>query len=253
MIEEGSSVILVDEKGRKHPLKAKRGMLEVRRLGAVDGSAVCDAGYGGQVTIAGRHFTVLRPSVQDILSTLERRAQIISPKDGFQIPMRLDIGSGSRVLEGGVGSGALSIVLLRSVAPDGRVYSYDLREDHCATARRNVAMAGLEGCWELRVGDVRTDELEVDLDAAVLDIPDPWEAVRNVDASLKVGGYLCCYVPNTNQVEKAVRAMEDGGMSEVFAFETIQREMVVHAGGVRPSFDGLGHTGYLVFARKIRP
>ena len=251
MIEVGSRVLLVDDRGGKHMLKAERGMQEVRRLGAVDGTAICEAGYGGAVVIAGRRFMVLRPSLQDILSTLERKAQIISPKDGFQIPMRLDIGCGSRVIEGGVGSGALTIVLLRAVAPEGRVFSYDVRDDHFSTARRNVAMAGLESCWECRNGDVRECGLEKGVDAAVLDIPDPWEAVANVISALRTGGYLCCYVPNTNQVERTVRAMEDRGMSEVFAFETIQREMVVHSGGVRPSFENLGHTGYLIFARKI--
>jgi tRNA (adenine57-N1/adenine58-N1)-methyltransferase len=187
----------------------------------------------------------------DIIGTIERKAQVISPKDGFTMPHYLDISCGSRVIEGGVGSGALTIVLLKSVAPAGRVYSYDLRDDHASVARRNIARAGLEDCWDLKIGDISTASLEEDVDAAVLDMPDPWNAVGNIIRALRHGGHLCCYVPNANQLETAVRAMRDTGFRELFLVENLQREMVVHNGGVRPSSEMAGHTGYLAFGRKL--
>ena len=251
MIAEGTRLVLVDEEGRKYPAVAKRGMLEVRKLGVLDGDKLCGSSFGDRLEVGGRRFTVLRPSLKDILSMIERRAQIITPKDGFLIPLHLDVAGGSRVIEGGVGSGALTLVLLKAVAPDGRVFSYELRADHADVARRNVEMSGLGGCWEVHVGDVCDAVLPSGVDAAVLDMPNPWDALGNIVPALRPGGHVCCYVPNANQLEQSVRAMKDHGLVEVYSFETIQREMVVHEGGVRPSFETLGHTGYLVFGRKM--
>jgi tRNA (adenine57-N1/adenine58-N1)-methyltransferase len=251
MIAEGTRLMLVDEEGRKYPLVAKKGMIEVRKLGVIDGDALCASTFGSRLEVGGHRFIILRPSLKDLLSMIERRAQIITPKDSFLIPLHLDISSGSKVLEGGVGSGALTLVLLKAVAPEGRVISYELRGDHADVARRNVEMSGLGDCWELRIGDVCSEGLPEGLDAAVLDMPNPWDALLNVAKALRAGGHLCCYVPNANQLAQLVTAMRDAGLSEVHSFETIQREMVVHEGGVRPSFESLGHTGYLTFARRI--
>lgn len=244
---------MVDEEGRKHPFVARRGMVEVRKLGVLDGDRLCDSSVGDRLEVGGRAFVILKPSLKDLLSMIERRAQIIIPKDSFTIPLHLDLSCGSRVVEGGVGSGALTLVLLKTVAPEGKVFSYELREDHAGVARRNIEMAGLETCWELHVGDVCTQPLPGDMDAVVLDMPNPWDALGNAVKSLRPGGHICCYVPNANQLEQSVRSMKEHGLAEVYSFETIQREMVVHEGGVRPSFETLGHTGYLVFGRKTRP
>ncbi len=250
MIAEGTRLMLVDEDGHKYPAVAKKGMVEVRRLGIIDGDKLCGSSIGDRLEVGGRSFIILKPSLNDLLSMIERKAQIITAKDSFIIPMHLDIGSGSRVAEGGVGSGALTLVLLKTVAPDGKVFSYELRADHAEVARRNVEMSGQRACWELRMGDMCKEELPADLDAVVLDMPNPWDALGNVLKALKPGGHICCYVPNANQLERLVNAMRDSGLAEVYSFETIQREMVVHEGGVRPSFEMLGHTGYLAFARK---
>lgn len=252
MILQNSIVLLVDEAGKKLVLHAMPGMVDVRGLGVVDGTKICGASYGDLLTIGTRSYRILKPTVRDLLDVIERKAQIMVPKDSFIIPMYLDLSAGSMVLEGGVGSGALAIVLLKAVSPNGRVCSYELRKDHADVARRNVAMAGLEDNWELKLEDVRTAKLEPGFDAAVLDMPNPCDALENVIRAVKVGGCICGYVPNTNQLEMLVNGMRTSGLGEVFAFETIQREMVVHKGGVRPSFEMLGHTGYLAFGRKMR-
>ncbi|MGD9962455.1 MAG: tRNA (adenine-N1)-methyltransferase [Thermoplasmata archaeon] len=251
MITEGTRLMLVDSDGRKFPVVAKRGMIEVRRLGVMDGDKLCDLSLGDRLEVGGRAFIVLRPSLNDLLSVMERRAQIITAKDSFLIPSHLDLGCGSRVLEAGVGSGALTMVLLKAVAPEGTVFSYELRADHADVARRNVEMSGYGACWEPRLGDVCKEELPGDLDAVALDMPNPWDALANAVKALRAGGHICCYVPNANQLEQLVKAMRGSGLAEVYSFETIQREMVVHEGGVRPSFETLGHTGYLAFGRKM--
>ena len=251
MISEGTSVLLVDEGGRKFVVKAANRMIEVGGLGVIDGNTLCNSSFGDELTVGQKRFVLLRPSVRDLLGIIERRAQIMIPKDSFLVPMYLDISSGSRVIEGGVGSGALTIVLLKAVAPGGKVISYDNRKDHADLARKNVALTELERCWELRIEDVCKAELGKDVDAAIIDIPNPWDAIENIKNALKVGGHICCYVPNVNQLDELVRKMRDSGLTEVYSFETIQREMIVHDGGVRPSFDMLGHTGYLTFGRKM--
>ncbi len=245
--------MLVDGNGRRYPVTASRGMLEVPKLGVVDGSTLCESSEGERIKIGGKSFLVIRPSLKDLLSSMERRAQIITPKDSFQVPSYLDIGAGSRVLEAGAGSGAMTLVLLHAVAPDGKVVTLETREDHARVAHRNVSTSPASSCWELRIGDICTDDLGDSFDAAMIDIPNPWDAVANVVRSLRVGGHIGCYIPNTNQLEKTVVAMKEAGLTDVDAFETLHRSMLVHEGGVRPSSEMLGHTGYLVFARKSKP
>jgi len=251
MIEEGTKVLLVDSDGKRFILTAANRMLEVSRLGVIDGAAICNSTFGDRMKVGAREFVLVKPSIRDLLGMMERRAQIMIPKDSFVVPFHLDINSGSRVIEGGVGSGALTLVLLKAVAPTGRVYSYDNREEHASIARRNVALSSHSLCWEMKIADICTADLEPEVDAAVLDIPNPWDALDNVLRAVRVGGHVCCYVPNANQLETTVRRMRESKVSEIASFETIQREMIVHEGGVRPSFDMLGHTGYLVFGRKL--
>lgn len=251
MIPAGTRLLLVDSYGKKFVVKAAKQMLEVGGLGVVDGVALCDANFGDRMRIGGRDFIILKPSTKDLLGIIERRAQIMIPKDSFLIPMHLDLSSGSRVIEGGVGSGALTIVLLKAVSPSGKVYSYETRTDYADIARRNVALSDNEAIWHLKIDDVCRAQLEQNVDAVVVDIPNPWDAVENATKALKAGGYFCCYVPNVNQLENAVRKMREIGLAEIVAFETLHREMVVHEGGVRPSFDMLGHTGYLALGRKM--
>ncbi len=252
LIEEGTRVILIDGKGTKHFAVAERKMLEVRRLGTIDGTAICGSSFGDDIAVAGHSFRIMKPSVMDILSQMDRRAQIISPKDSFHIPMHMDLGCGSRVVEAGAGSGGLTIVLLKAVAPAGTVYTYEVREDHAKVAERNVGRSDFASCWQLRMGDVCQGIEETDLDGVVLDIPNPWDALPAAASALRVGGHVCSYVPNANQLESTVRKMREVGFQDLFAFETLQREMMVHDRGVRPSCDMLGHTGYLALARKMR-
>lgn len=244
--------MLVDESGRKHFIRLEKRMLDIPGLGVVDGRALLETGYGRDIKIGSKTLIMMKPSLRDSISFMERKAQIITPKDSFIVPFYLDIGCGCRVIEGGVGSGGMTIVLLKAVGPKGRVYSYETREDFAAVARRNLATTENCEAWELTIGDICTSRLPSDVDAAVLDIPNPWDALPNVVSALRVGGHVCAYVPNANQLDTAVRKMRAMELDEVTAFETIQREMVVHEGGVRPSFETLGHTGYLAFGRKTR-
>lgn len=251
MFRAGQRAVLVDERGRRHLVVLEPKMLELRGVGAFDGAALLALEPGAEFTIGAQRFRLLRPSLADLLSSLERRAQIMHPKDSAMLLFHADIGPGSTVVEIGAGSGALTIVLLRAVGQSGRVITYERREDFAAVAERNILRAGLEARWELRRQDA-TGGLEVaDADAVVADIPEPWTVVAHAQRALRPGGHFASFVPNTNQVERTVEALRQSGLADVHAREVLERELVVHPGGVRPSFEMLGHTGYLIVARKL--
>jgi tRNA (adenine57-N1/adenine58-N1)-methyltransferase len=155
------------------------------------------------------------------------------------------------VLEAGIGSGSLTIALTSAVAPNGRVISYDIRQEFIDHAMRNLRQARLDSYVTIKVKDVTEGIDETELDAVILDIPNPWAAVEHAWKALKIGGYLCAYSPLISQVEQTVRTIESHPFIECKTYENIQREMIVSKHGTRPSFEMLGHTGYLTFARKV--
>lgn len=255
MFQEGETVFLEDAEGRRHWLKVSFGMIKVQGLGAMDGSKLRGLGDGDRVTLVGREYTAFRPGAMDLMGSLERGAQIISPKDAATILMHCDVKSGDRVLEIGAGSGGLTTALLTAVGPEGHVHTMELKEENARRVQRNVSRTGLDSRWSYAIGDARSDGPGIDwqADALTMDMPDPWLALGNLGAHLRPGGRLCAYVPNMNQVESTVIALREAGYADVRALENIQRYLDVHPGGVRPSFDTLGHTGYLVFARRRAP
>jgi tRNA (adenine57-N1/adenine58-N1)-methyltransferase len=249
MFREGELVYLLDDQGRRYWVNLRGGMIRVSGLGVLDGDRMMELDSGDIHEVGGSRFIIMRPGVPELMDSLERGAQIITPKDAETIVFRLSLGCGQTVLEGGVGSGALTLALLNAVGERGKVISVELRDDFAKAASRNVERAGLPGEWELVRGDVREMEMEGRVDAAVLDIPDPWNALDSLRKAIRPGGRLCAYIPNVNQLETTVRSMREAGLVEVHAMENIQRNMEVHEGGVRPSFEMLGHTGYLAFGR----
>jgi len=248
-IKEGDHVILLDEEGRKFRVKAERETSKVKGIGVANLGKLLEVSYGDSVVLAGREFMVLRPTIIDSIETMERKAQIIVPKDAAYIVIHTGIGPGSRVVEAGSGSGALTMALAWAVSPDGKVFSYDNREEHQSVAKRNVERGGLSEMVVWRSGDVTEAIEEKDIDALILDIPNPWEVVENGSKALRKGGHFASYSPTANQVERTINALRKIGFVNVTASELIHREMVVSEGGIRPSFDMLGHTGYIVLAR----
>ena len=242
---------MLDERGLRHWTIARTAMIKVEGLGVVDGSRLVGTESGSRISVANKTLWVLRPGTPELMESIERGPQVIVRKDAATIVQRLDLKCGDLVIEGGVGSGSLTTSLLNAVRPGGKVVSVELREEFTAKAKRNISRTGLDEYWDLRIGDIRTTRMDLKADAVVLDIPDPWEAVDNVRVMMKGGGRFCAYVPNMNQVENVVIKLRASSFVEVDALENIQRAIEVHPGGVRPSFDVLGHTGYMVFARKV--
>ncbi len=251
MLSEGEYIYLLDSNGKRYWMVLEDGMMEIHGLGVVNGGRVVGKKSGSRINIAGRDFWALSPGTGELMGAIERGAQIITEKDVETIIFRTDLKSGDTVIEGGLGSGSLTLALLGAVAPEGRVISVEIRDDFAETARKNIERAGRLHRWLPKKGDITQISLDEEGDAVILDIPNPWDALDNVVRLLRSGGRFCAYVPNTNQVERTVNGLRARNFVEVYALENIQRGMKVHSGGIRPSFDNLGHTGYMVFARHV--
>ncbi len=247
----GDVVVLIDRRGGRHLVRLTGAKERVGKVGVIDTGALIGQQEGSQVRVGSAGFTALSPTLLDRVAAIERRAQIVLPRDAVLIALHADAKSGDLVVEGGAGSGALSMVLLHMLRPGGRLVTYEVREDHAAVARANVERAGLAEGWELRIGDVGRDLDETGVDAVVLDVPEPWEALPACCRALAPGGRLVSYSPTVGQVERTHAALGEAGMAEVRTFEVLERELVVGQGGTRPSFDMLGHTGYITAARKL--
>ena len=250
-VEQNDIVVLVDESLRKILVDTSGKTDKIRGIGVIDPKILVGKDYGQKLQIGSKQFWLLVPSLQDKLQGLHRQAQIILPRDAAHILMNCSIEPGQTVLEAGIGSGSLTIALASAVAPQGRIISYDLRAEFIDHAMKNLKQANLTQFVTTKIQDVTEGIDEKDLDAIILDIPNPWAAIHHAWTALKVGGYLCSYSPLISQVEQTVRTIEQHPFIECKTFENIQREMIVSKHGTRPSFEMLGHTGYLTFARKV--
>ncbi len=199
----------------------------------------------------GHGFVLLRPSTDDLVRHIKRKSQIVYPKDAGYILMKMGIRSGCRVLEAGTGSGGMALVLARAVMPTGRVYSYDNRPEMQSLAHRNLAQLGLDHLVEFKLRDVAEGFDENDVDALFYDLPAPWDYLKQSVAGLADGGFFGCILPTTNQVSKLIYALERGPFTMIEVEELILRPYKPVPARLRPDDRIIGHTGFLVFARKV--
>jgi tRNA (adenine57-N1/adenine58-N1)-methyltransferase len=193
--------------------------------------------------------------LSEYVVSMPRGAAIIYPKDAAHIVTMADVFPGARVVEAGAGSGALTLYLLRAVGERGSVSSYELREDFAEIARRNVEqVAGPDAPWTLTVGDVRDVITETEIDRLILDMVDPWTCVPMAAERLVPGGIVCAYVATTTQLSLFVETLRaDGGFTEPHAWETSMRDWHLEGLAVRPIHGSVGHTAFLVTARRMAP
>jgi tRNA (adenine57-N1/adenine58-N1)-methyltransferase len=252
-VKSGDRVVLLAEDGRKFAVLVEAGARRVDGIGVLDPSSLAGSAFGAVTKIGNRRFIVLWPSVLDRIETLHRKAQIILPKDAAHIILDCDISAGKTVVEGGAGSGAMTTALASAVRPGGKVVTYDIRAEYLRQARHNIEQAGMTDTCEFKEADITAPGAiaERGVDAVVLDIPEPWSAADNAWEALRPCGHFACYTPTVNQVEQTVRALWERRFIEIRSVETLQREMTVVEKGIRPSFEMLGHSGYLTFARKV--
>ena len=256
----GDQVQLTDPKGRQNlvvlqPGKSfhtHRGSLAHDDLiGCPEGSVVRSSG--------GTPYVALRPLLADFTIAMTRGAAVVYPKDAAQIIAMADIFPGARVLEAGAGSGALSCWLLRAVGEAGLLVSYERRADFADIARQNVErfFGGPHPAWQLRAGDLAdmaaaTGAADDPFDRVVLDLVAPWEYADTGARVLIPGGVICCYVSTVTQLSRTVEALrEQGSFDEPAAWESLTRGWHVDGLAVRPDHRMIGHTGFLVTARRL--
>jgi tRNA (adenine57-N1/adenine58-N1)-methyltransferase len=164
-----------------------------------------------------------------------------------------DLFPGARVVEAGVGAGALSIALLRAIASEGHLYSYELRQDFAAMAEKNVTRYfGDVANWTLKVGDIATELHERDIDRIVLDLPEPWQVIPSAWKALRPGGILLCYIPTVLQVKSLVDALrDDQRFACIETLETLMRFWHIKGMSARPQHRMVAHTGFLTCARRL--
>jgi tRNA (adenine57-N1/adenine58-N1)-methyltransferase len=254
----GDRVQLTDAKGRHYTMILKAGGEFHTHRGIVAHDSAIGSPEGSVVKATnGDAFLVLRPLLIDYVMSMPRGAQVIYPKDAAQIIHEGDIFPGAQVLEAGAGSGALTCSLLRAVGPQGRVISYEVRDDHAEHARRNVDtfFGQRPDTWELVMGDLAETELpEAAMDRVVLDMLAPWDVLDAVARVLIPGGVLVIYVATVTQLSKTVEALrEQQCWTEPRSWETLQRGWNVVGLAVRPQHNMRGHTAFLISARRLAP
>ncbi|MCG7596110.1 tRNA (adenine-N1)-methyltransferase [Mycobacterium sp. C3-094] len=252
----GDRVQLTDAKGRRYTMVLKPGGEFHTHRGIISLDEVVGLPEGSVIkSTNGDQFLVLRPLLVDYVMSMPRGAQVVYPKDAAQIVHEGDIFPGARVLEAGAGSGALTCSLLRAVGPEGRVTSYELREDHAEHALRNVTtfFGAPPDNWELVTADL-VDYPGPEVDRVVLDMLAPWEVLGRVAEVLVAGGVLMIYVATVTQLSKTVEALrEQQCWTEPRAWESMQRGWHVVGLAVRPEHTMRGHTAFLISARKLAP
>jgi len=187
---------------------------------------------------------------------MPRGATIVYPKDAAMIVGLADIYPGARVLEAGVGSGALTISLLRAVGPSGKVNSIERRADFVENAHSNVSnyFGEKPANWSLSVGDLQDQNFESEYDRVVLDMLAPWECVDLAARALRPGGVFLAYVATTTQLSVTAEALKDDGrFTEPESSETIVRGWHHEGLAVRPQQRMIGHTGFLIQSRRMAP
>jgi tRNA (adenine57-N1/adenine58-N1)-methyltransferase len=254
---QGDLVQLTDPRGRRHSLTLEPGKVFHTHRGGIAHDDLIGTPEGSVVhATGGTAYLALRPLLSDFVLSMPRGATVVYPKDAAQIVAVADLFPGARVVEAGAGSGALTCSLLRAVGGDGLVSSYERRADFAAVARTNVErfFGAAPPAWRLTIGDLASSLAEDEVDRVVLDMLAPWECLDAVAGALVPGGVLCCYVATTTQLARAVEALrEQGSFAEPAATETLVREWHVEGLAVRPEHKMVGHTGFLITARRLAP
>jgi tRNA (adenine57-N1/adenine58-N1)-methyltransferase catalytic subunit len=263
-LREGEWVRLTDAKGRRHNFQLVAGKRFFSNKGHLEHDELIGREEGFTITSSvGGEYLVFRPLLSEFVVSMPRGAAVVYPKDAAQIVAMADIFPGAHVVEAGVGSGALTCSLLRAVGPYGRVLSFERREEFAEVATKNVRQffgapedQAAHPRWELELGDLqeRLPARDIKVDRVILDMLAPWECVDAVAGALHPGGMVCGYVATTTQLSVFVETLRaHGGFTEPQPWESLVRDWHVEGLAVRPGHKMIGHTAFLVTARRLAP
>ncbi|MEM2105860.1 MAG: tRNA (adenine-N1)-methyltransferase [Candidatus Bathyarchaeia archaeon] len=250
-ITEGDYVLLYLSQRKTYLVKVEAGKNFHTHKGFIKFDDLIGKEYGSTVlSNMGIEFVALKPLLRDYIMKSARQTQITYPKDIALIIIFSGIGSGSRVVEAGTGTGALTTALAHYVKPNGKVYSYEVRKEFLETAEKNLRRAGFADFVELKNKDVTAGIDESDVDAVILDLATPWLVISHAYKALKPCGTLVSFSPTIDQVVKTVEALKENSFVDVETVECLMRGIQAERGKTRPQTLMIGHTGYVTFARK---
>jgi|TARA_B110000263_G_C15304254_1_gene509529 tRNA (adenine57-N1/adenine58-N1)-methyltransferase len=255
-------VALREDDGRAYLLQKKPGEIKIKGLGRFDSEELLRGfSIGDRIKVGQKSLTIVEAALPEARRNMFRRAQTIGIKDSGFLLSWMGIGVGSRVLEGGHGSAGLAMHIANVLGNNGTLISVEVREEHAQVGKQN--MDRLKEIlpefpdWHLIVGDLMDIEEKVkqiceNIDAAIIDMAEPWTVVNSIIPILRIGGRIACYCPTTSQLEKSWNACEDAGLEIEWAGEMIERKWSkASKGGVRPGNQPMGHTAFLIIAAKI--
>jgi len=205
------------------------------------------------ITSKGAKLMLFRPALQDYIFNMKRRTQIIYPKDLSAMIFYSDIYPGCVILETGIGSGALSLALLRAMCGRGKLISVEKRAEFAVDARENIRRFFGEAPenHEIIVADIEGVCLSCEVDRIFLDLPEPWRAVSNMSGMLRMGGLLVSLSPNVGQVQLTHRHLQANGFGDIVHFELLRRDWKVDQLRARPFDRMVAHTGFITVAKRV--
>ena len=260
--KDSNWMALREDDGRAYLVNNVPGEVKIKGLGRFDPSVLLE-GYslGDRITVGQKSLTIVEAALPEARRNMNRRAQTIGIKDSGFLISWMGIGTGSRVLEGGHGSAGLAMNLANVMGSKGYLISVENRPEHAEVGRSNMERLAEFSTdfpsWNLLEMDLQNAASEVvgicgELDAAIIDIAEPWTVVPEISQTLRIGGRIACYCPATAQLEKSWNEVEKEGLIVEFAGEIIERRWSkAGRGGVRPGNQPMGHTAFLLIAAKI--
>ena len=241
--------MIMDERGKKYILKP--GCEFQSDLGIVKADVLDSAQIGDEVKSHLDHtFKIVKPNINDFIDLMDRRCSILLKKDIGLVLAHTGLGCGNRVVDAGTGAGAIALNFGNVVGDNGHVYTYEIREDFAEVAQKNITNFGIENIT-VKNQNIKEGIDEENIDVVFLDLPKPYEIFEEVWDCLNVGGWLVVYAPYIAQAEISHRIAKKLGFWDIEIIEIFERGLEVRPQGIRPKTRMVGHSGYLVFARKL--